>query len=66
MYGPHTSEPYNRIEIVCELNMFTVGSLESLILLFKAAIERFARILRSSRVGVKEHFLAEIVKPRYL
>ena len=49
--------------------MFTaslVGNLESLILLFRAALARFARILRSSRVGVKEQFFAEIVKPRYL
>ena len=69
MYGPHTSDPYNRIGAICELNMFTaslVGYLESLILLFKAAIVRFAQILRSSRVGIKEQSFAEIVKPRYL
>ena len=42
-----------------------MGNLERLILLLKTAIAQFARILRSSRVGVKEQFFAEIVKPRY-
>ena len=50
---------------IIELDQFgLMGNIESLILLFNAAVARFARILRSSIVGAKEHFFAEIVKPR--
>ena len=42
------------------------GSLDSLILLFKAKIALFALIQRFSAVTFKLQFFAPIVKPRYL
>ena len=54
------------IKVLNNLRASFVGSLDNLILLFSAYTTRVALILRSSTVGRKEQFFADILNPRYL